>query len=250
MLMLLRKTLATLALPPASLILLVLAGWWLARRHPRLGRGMMLAGLAGLWLLSTPIVSDALRRSLEQYPPLALEQVSGAQAIVLLTAGAYHGAPEYGGASVPGGAGLERIRYAAWLARQTGLPLLVTGGRVHGEAEGSLARDMNVVLAMYGTPARWLEEDSRTTWENARNSAGLLPPGSRVLVVTHAIHMPRAMLSFEQAGLAPVAAPTVFVETTGRGPWLLRLLPSASALQRSAEALHEWAGLAWYRLAY
>jgi uncharacterized SAM-binding protein YcdF (DUF218 family) len=94
----------------------------------------------------------------------------------------------------------------------------------------------------------WVEAESGTTWENAERSRALLAPRGieRVLLVTHAFHMPRAVLAFEHAGFTVTPAPTGLRPRPR--PRLRDCVPSARALQQSALALHEWLGLAWYRL--
>ncbi len=79
------------------------------------------AGLASLWLLSTPIVSDALTGLVELYPPLDFRQAAQRQAIVILGGGGERAlAPEYGGpAAEP--LLLERLSYGAYVAKKTGL---------------------------------------------------------------------------------------------------------------------------------
>src|SRR3546814_16880476 len=68
----------------------------------------------------------------------------------------------------------------------------------------------------------------------------------RVYLVSHAGHMPRAMLSFEAAGLEPIPAPTRFLLP---GPLIWRdFLPTVGAMNVTYYAVHEWLGLAWYRL--
>ena len=102
----------------------------------------------------------------------------------------------------------------------------------------------------FGIGVRFVEDRSRNTAENAALSAELLAQAgiSRIVLVTHAIHMTRAARSFEEQGLAVVPAPTVFtgVAPAGAASWL----PTASALARSALALHEQVGRLWYRLRF
>ena len=100
----------------------------------------------------------------------------------------------------------------------------------------------------FAAPPRWVETRSRDTWENARRSADLLrAAGIRtVYVVTHAWHMPRALLAFQRAGIEAVPAP-VRLDAWPRLTWK-RFVPSASAWQVAYYAFHEWTGLAFYAL--
>ena len=71
---------------------------------------------------------------------------------------------------------------------------------------------------------------------------------SKVLLVTHAWHMPRAQWSFEANGIDVVPAPTGF---TPPAQWKLRdLIAGAHSLHESAYAVHEWSGRLWYGLSY
>jgi uncharacterized SAM-binding protein YcdF (DUF218 family) len=244
-----KRFLELLVLPPANLFLLFLAGLWIARRHARLGRALQLVAVLILFLLSLPAIAGMMLRSLEPTAPLdgaALAQ-SGAGAIVVLSAEATM-SPEYGGATV-GGLTLERLRYGARLAHASGLPVLVTGGAL-GNGQPPIARLMSDVLEKeYAVPVRWIEDRAQTTAENARFSAAILRREGigTVVLVTHAFHMPRAVLAFRAAGMNVVAAPTMF---TPLAPEPDALLPSAKALQQSFFAAHEWVGLIWYRLNY
>lgn len=235
-----------LALPPGVFLLLGGIGIALIRPAPSLGRGLVGMALALGYALSLPVVGDSLKMALEGDPhPPPAGAVAGA--IVVLGAGAYPGAPEYGGAGLEAPT-LERLRYAARLQRETGVPVLASGGDPLGLGV-SEAQAMNDALSRdFGVEVKWTEPNSRNTLENARLSAGILASAgiTRVYLVTHASHMPRARRAFEQAGLAVVPAPTGF--TTRRRPGLLAWLPDAGALRNSSAALHEMLGLAWYRL--
>jgi uncharacterized SAM-binding protein YcdF (DUF218 family) len=69
----------------------------------------------------------------------------------------------------------------------------------------------------------------------------------RIVLVTQAFHMPRSRLLFEQAGFEVIAGPTGF-KGLGAAPSVFDWIPSASAMQNSYYALHEWLGIAWAKL--
>lgn len=241
------KLAAALLLPPAGPLLLALLGLFLARLWRRFGLTLATLGVALLWALSTPFVADPLLRLIEPKQPPELAALRNAQAIVVLGGGSYSSAPEYGGDTV-GSSTLERLRWAARIHRETGLPLLVTGGTPPGysssEAElmkEALARDFQV-------PVRWAEERAATTRENALFTRDLLAKEGvhRIALVTHASHMARAHRVFEQAGFEVLDAPTAF---TTRGPFsALALLPNADGLMTSRLLLHEVLGSGWYHV--
>ncbi len=235
-----------LFLPPLNLMLLAGCGWLLRRRSPEWGNRMIATSLLLLLLLSLPLVGNGLLRTLEHYPPLPPGQAPTADAIVVLGGGAYKGAPEYGGETVKYFT-LERLRYAARLQRISRLPLLTSGGRPEqGTPEAIM---MAAILREdFGVPTTWQESASNTTADNARLSAAILLPAGkrRILLVTHAWHMQRAVASFRNAGFEAIPAPTM--NLIDSPPGLFDLLPSATGLLRSHYALHEWLGLAWYKL--
>jgi len=247
----------SLILPPANLFLMIVIGLVLWRRWPRAGRIIAGTGLALLAFLSTNAGASLLVRPLEGLTsPLLAPERAGAQAIVVLAAGRLQDAPEYGGRDVPDYLALARLRYAAHLQRRTGLPILVSGGvgaqaGPPGLRASALADAMALALREdFGVPVRWIEARSRDTGENAAFSAAMLrPPGvRRILLVTDAMHMPRARMAFEREGLDVVGAPTMFFGDQARsaGAWV----PSAEGMRRSWYAMYELLGLAWYRLRF
>src|SRR5262249_58500733 len=96
-----------------------------------------------------------------------------ADAIVVLSADGDRLAPEYGGPTV-GALGLQRLRYGAALYRATGKPVLVTGG-IPSRGSPPHAVTMKEVLERdFSVPVRWVEPESKNTYENAKLSAELL----------------------------------------------------------------------------
>lgn len=240
-------------LPPLNLILLCLFGLMVQRRRPRLGLGIALTSLVLLAIFSTQAGARLLLAPLErQAMPLvsAASKETGAGAIVVLSGGRIDQTPEYGGHDIPAYVALMRVRYAARLHRETGVPILLTGGTPEGSAESEAAVMARVLKDDYSISAQWLEGRSNNTAQNAQFSAAILMPIGiqRIFLVTDGIHMPRSMAIFERVGFDVVPAPTALLS---RGE--LRLsdyFPSGEGLRRSHYAMHEWIGLLWYRLRY
>jgi len=241
--------------PPGLSIWLMLAGVWLLYRgrRSRLGLGLAGSGLALLYLFSTPLVAQLLLSGLQTspvIPPTELDE-QGAQAIIVLGAGRREDAGEYG-IDTLNSLALERLRYAAFIARRTDLPVLVSGGLAKDGHPPEAMLLMETIEAEFGVPIRWVESDSRTTFENARYSSQILQASGiqRAFLVSHAWHMPRALWSFEKFGLDIVPAPTVFEQWGDGGLIVQDFLPNARALQKTAYAFHEYMGNLWYRVHY
>lgn len=235
LLLLLKTLFKYLILPPTSLLLLAVLGVLLLRRRPKLGKALLIVSIGSLWLISTPIVSDALTRWVERYPALNLADAANAQAIVILGGGGQRGfAPEYlGPAAEP--YLLERLAYGAYIAKNTGLPVLVTGFHLEAHAmQATLQRN-------FGTETKWIDDNAHDTFENAQNSARILKAEgiAQIILVTRATHMGRSVEEFAAAGLKVIPAPAGMLSRRDYG---LRWLPDPDALLRSHLAIYELLG--------
>ena len=243
-----------LLLPPGILLLFLLAALWLRHSRPRLAGALFAVGLGGLWLMSLPVMVEWSARAIEREPALAPSEWSSlserADAIVLLGSGRERGDPAWG-SDQPTGIGLERQRYAAQLAKASGLPVLVTGGLHYGTPPSEAQIMADSLREDSGVEVRWKEERSRTTWENAQMSAEiLLPQGiKRVVVVTQAWHMPRSVWSFEKAGFEVVPAPVGFLSVDNARP-LGGWMPEYKSFWQSGLLLNEAVGQIAYPLFY
>ena len=243
----------TLLLPLSSLLLISLTGLFLLKQR-NYAVAIISLSLVSLFLLSLPIVTKLLTTTQEKYPPVKLTSVDdfSAQAIVVLGGGLRGVAPEYENHITLSHNTLERIRYAALLAKQTKLPLLVSGGKVLDTNIPSIAEIMADVLNNeFNQAVRWQEKESRNTAENAKYSQQMLSQDGikRIILVTHALHMYRSVQQFRNQGLQVLPAPTVFISKQ-RINFPLSFLPSAGALKNSSLAIHEIMGRAWYELRY
>lgn len=248
------KAIGMLLTPPAVIVLVGLLGFLLQIKWRFFGSLVMAVALAALWVLSLPLTGWQLLAGLERgVRPLELATLSKTadiQAIVVLAGGRYTAAPEYGSADTVSAETLVRLRYAAALHRHTGLPLLVSGGPVFGERPAEAVLMQQVLEREFQIKARWVEDRSRDTRENAVYSKKLLEAEGirRVYLVTHAWHMPRAEWAFVHAGLLVTPAPTGFTTLDKAERGLLGYLPSARGLLRSQIALREHLALRWYKL--
>ena len=248
---LLTNAFSALLLPPLDLLILCAAGILARRRLPRAGTAIALLSIVLLAVLASPVGARLLIRPLEAMTPaLTSPAAAQAQAIVVLGGGRWRNAPEYVGQDVPRAMVLARLRYAVRLHRQTGLPMLVTGGSPEAHAISEAELMARVLRDDFNAPARWVEVGSNNTAQNARYSAAILRRAGigHILLVTDALHMPRSARVFTQAGLAVTAAPTNYL---GQGALIAAdFIPGGGGLSDSHYAMHEWLGLLWYRMTH
>ena len=254
---------SALILPPAGPLLVALLGWLLLRRRQsRIAALLLGAGLLSSVLLSLPVVAGALAYFVEG-PEIAAPTADAlrraargpgaAGAVVILGGGARWHERELPHRQTVHGRTLERLEHGAWVARVTGLPILVSGGLPSvGPEQDRVAEAVVMARTLregFRMEVRWAESASPDTAQNARRSAAMLAASGirKVILVTHAVHMPRARLSFEAAGLEVVAAPHGFAGSLSGerwGDWV----PNSNAVYWSWLASHEAIGLWWYRL--
>lgn len=218
------------------------------------GRGMVFLGFLVLLLASLPKVSNPVAGSLEGRYPAINNPERFANAApgerprwVVVLGGMYTESSALPVSARLGGSNLKRVVEGIRLARalpQTSLVFTGQGdpsaGNAEVEAIASLARDMGVARSRIVLDGA--SRDSKDHVANLRATLG----NERFLLVSSAIHLPRAMALFEAAGMRPIAAPTAHsvLVTSGRENWL----PSLSSLQRSSAAAHEYLGMAWAKL--
>lgn len=257
-----KLALKALFLPPGGFLLLLLLAWLLHKRARVISRTLLGLGLIGLYLFSTPYFVDRLLlRQVEFIDPLEApwERAKRGQAIVVLGGGQLPQSIDYARTDQPNSTSFERLRYAAMLQRATKLPVLTTGGVLVERSPGlpepsSEAQVMaNTLISDYQVVPRWVEGNSENTAENAEFSADILKRDGirRIVLVTHAYHMPRALRVFEQQGLTVIPAPMGYLSSRFRvhqsaHPWR-DFLPSGTLLDDAYLASHELVGQLWYQ---
>lgn len=244
----LKPILAAVALPPAGPLLIALVGvllCYLTRQHKK-GVLLLITGLALSWTLSCHVSAQLLYRwLLKDYPTITATQMIqfNGQAIVVLGSGMQAFAPEYDGMAQLSRWSVVRLRYGAWLSSQTGIPLAFSGGQGWSTNHSIVSTEADAARyyldSMDQPAAKWLDNASADTEQNATEIAKLLKPEAikRIVLVTHAWHMERAVKLFTAQGFDVLAAP---VQPIGPEYYdLLNLLPSAEGLEDTRHVLRE-----------
>ena len=167
-------------------------------------------------------------------------------AIVVLGGGRRVASPEFGLEDNVSPYTLERIRYAARLAKQLEFPILLTGGRPDIETTPEAVLMNQVMIEEFEYPVQFLEPRGRNTAENAINSNALLKKNNinTVILITHAWHMKRALAHFKATGLNVYPAPIGFINKhPSFKNKIRRYYPSSEGLKRSNMAIREYVAL-------
>jgi len=205
-----------------------------------------------LYIFSTPIFSRYLSSMVEPDSAIDMEKLKSntVEAIVVLGCSRYSNAPEYKSNDDVSSCSLVRLRYAAEIYEHNQLPIMLCGGSVFEEKDSEAVLMKKVLEERFGIKAQWLERDSKNTWQNAENAATILKSVNikKIVLVTHAIHMPRAKYAFTEYDIEVLSAPTNFYSTKGNKPFYFDFLPSMKAFYISHMSLYEMIGYLWLRL--
>lgn len=247
------KLISDLLVPPGLFFSLIIFGMLIRLRYRRSGQICFYSGIISLLVLSLPFVSYNLFILSQSESALNLHHAknSGAKAIVVLGGGRYVNAPEFNHQDTVSTKTLERCRYGVYLQQELKLPILATGGSVYSKRISEAELMKQTIETAFKGQVDWTENESKTTYENAIFSYKILKEAgiNDIILVTHALHMPRAQEAFTHAGFNVTAAPLGFAAGDTR-PFYLRIFPSVNALRASSQVFHEWMGRIWYKLRY
>lgn len=240
---------------PFNIILaLLILGWLLLFKKPAVGKGLVGMGLLIIFLAGSGFVPGIMMRSLENRIPAGTipSNVNG----VIVLAGMVNMESSRKGLIELTEQSDRIIEGIIMVQRYPGARLIITGG------SGSLNQGENLKEADYlkklaislgvNKERILIERNSRNTHEHAVSLSKILhteEKGQWVLI-TSAFHMPRSLGCFKKEGLDVIPYPVDYktaLDASNKFS-LVSLLPTMGNLSSFNIALHEWLGLAAYRL--
>lgn len=239
----LKKLITAMILPPFNILILWIMALILAKLNfKKLSRISTALGLALLYVLSIPFTAQTLKDSLITEDHLTLNDYKQAQAIVLL-GGGLRDSKELYAPLASTAIQLERLRYTAYLQKETGLPLLITGASPTGAIEAKVSAEE--LQNFFNVPTTWIEPQALTTKENAFYTKQMLEKEniSKIILVTNEWHMKRAKLLFQQQGFDVLPASVGEGITPDEyGLNMMHFVPQGGALAKNMQLLKEWIG--------
>lgn len=237
------KLITAIILPPFNVIILwVLALILFFFNYKYSASFLAILGMLILYIFSIPYTSQKLGDSLVGSEDLTIEKYKTAQAIVVL-GGGLRDSQELFGKLATTGIPLERMRYAAYLHKETQLPILVTGSSPNGTSEAKVM-DKEFKL-FFNIETKWQENQAKTTKENAMFTREILEKENinKIILVTNQWHMKRAEMLFKQQGFDVIPASVGSGETPNHYSLnFMHFIPQAGAMNSNMLALKEWIG--------
>jgi|LSQX01.1.fsa_nt_gb uncharacterized SAM-binding protein YcdF (DUF218 family) len=241
----------TFLLPPGIIIVLVLLlSIFLYRKHNYKMSRVCVAISVLLYIVSVPIVGDALIRGLESRhtPPSKVE----GDVIIMLGAGTTVDTPNVSSTGHLTGYAANRLLTCVQLHRVLNVPIIISGGAVYenSSSEAEIAREILLDLGVEDDKII-LEKRSLNTTQNAMYSKQIVESYDykRPIIVTSAFHIDRALRQFDKAGLTVTPYPTDYQTTVDFIFSVSLFIPSADALTNVNLALKEYIGILasqWY----
>lgn len=224
-----------------------------ALKKKRLARWIMVFGVTWFWCWATPVMSRMVGAALEREFLVdgrvpRVDDCQTADAIVILGGGM--GANTNVSDYAEMWTGADRVWHGVRLYKAGKAPLIIaSGGEIVEQSTLPFLIDLgvptNVVRLLKA--ARNTEEEARTVGKIIRDDGG-----HRILLVTSAWHMKRALLMYEKyaSEIEVVPAATDFENTfaASRSFSMFEFLPDLAALAGNAVAFHEWLGYFGYKL--
>jgi uncharacterized SAM-binding protein YcdF (DUF218 family) len=218
-------------------------------RAPRWGLRLAWLVWGTFWLFATPRFSFWALGSLE-VPPVDVAAALGDTpedrcVMVVLSGGKVPPRPRAWGPELLAGSSFSRAVGAARVYRERPVGHVIVTGRAEplGSPDDTAAAMADVMVA-FGVPRERVivEPLARDTRENALFSSAIARDlgAEKIVLVTSALHLPRALVELERTGLPVIGAPVDhrYEPPQGFDPYV----PSTASFARMGQVLHELLG--------
>ncbi|MFV0574130.1 MAG: envelope biogenesis factor ElyC [Vibrio sp.] len=245
----LKKIIGALLMPLPTLLIIGFVGLFLIMFTYKRGLGsiLTLVSLLGIFLFSFQPISTALLKSTEREYK-AFIPVDGTLDYVMVLGSGHVVDDDLPITSELSRNGLMRLAEGIRILRlYPGAKLILSG--YDGGTSMSNARMMGNVAVSLGVPKSdiILLESAQDTWEEAHQAAGFVG-SKRLVLVTSASHMHRALNEFHKAGLQPLPAPTNFLAVDDINQAWDKYSPQSKYLEQTERFWYESLGRWWSAL--
>lgn len=233
--------------------LLMVTGLILWKKKRKLSFYFLIAGLAWLALVTTTPLPDLLVKSLEKkYQPFLFSNPIDKDypKIILVLGGGHTADPTIPENDQLSEGALKRLVEGLRIHRQIPASQIVMSGYARPGLPLSHAEVMAKVAMSLGVEEKAIETitSPKNTMEEALDFKARFGSGTQLILVTSAIHMPRAMMHFTNAELKPYPAPTHHLIKEVPGFKKKNWFPSSRNIRKVNAALHEYVGMLWGRV--
>lgn len=247
---LISKTILFMSLPISFFLFVMGLGFLLSKKKPRVAKALGVGAFLFLYTLSLSPVANALIRPLEaRFKSLDENSLSDMDYVAVLGSGVVD-LSWLDVEAVPSATSLQRLVHGISLYRKLpGSRLVLSGGSGDPERPELVeAEAVKRVALSLGVPPEDIvvEGRSRTTLENVDLLKSRFE-GKRILLVTSAFHMGRALAMFKKSGIDVFPAPTAYMSEDVSFSFF-SLIPDAGSLGKSTSAFYEYFSRSWYSL--
>lgn len=250
-----RSLVSHLLLPlPILFILTALVIYLMLQKKTRVSLKIIYALLFSTVVISTPFLPNILVKSMEnRFPVFSAEKLGCLPKHVhVLVLGGGHTNDE----RLPSNIQLSdqaMVRLSEGIRIHRMLPeskLVTSGYGLPGELTQAEILRKTAILMGVDSMAVLMQKKPVNTWMEATEYKKLFGDTTQLVIVTSALHMPRAVYLFEKAGLNPVAAPTGFKIKQSKKLSYWFWVPSSGNIAKTEALIHEIIGITWAWLAY
>lgn len=207
-----------------------------------------------LWLLliSTPFLPDLVVGYLEdKYMPVANTDIENIQVPVniLVLGGGHTDDLRLPFNSQLSESTLARLTEGIRLHQRLNNSKLITSGygRTNQLSDARVSANTAILLGIESSRIK-MQETPENTRQEASSYKQIFGDSAKLILVTSAAHMPRAIYLFNKVGLAPIAAPTNYLVKKEGKSSSFHWIPSSCNIEKMESAMHEYFGLIWYKL--
>ena len=214
-------------------------------KKKKAGNIIFMTAFAGLFLTAvTPLPVYLIKRLEKQYPVY-----KGTEKLPILVLGNYHADDNslYPSQKLSFQS-LERVTEGIRIYNlNPSTPIAFSGFAVNDKvATGIIGSEAAVSLGVSPKDTLILPSP-RSTWEEALAYKKRFGNGKKFILVTNAIHMPRAMKAFKTLGMQPIAAPTGFSVKEGTRNSVYNWWPSSFKMVCTEMAMYEYSAQVYYK---